>query len=129
MSQLIRHRFKQKTRLGLLAGAAGLEPLAAAAGTAPSLVLRDPDSSKSSIISGSITTFLHVAAFGVLFLLAWLAPPVEQLIEVRIIRELPGSTAEPAPARKVLTPRARRTPIAAAQRVSAQCRYLTDLTE
>jgi TonB family protein len=120
MSQLIRHRFKQKTRLGLLAGAAGLEPLAASAGTAPSLVLRDPDSSKSSVISGSITTFLHVAAFGVLLLLAWLAPPVEQLIEVRIIRELPGSNAEPAPARKVLKSRARRTPIAAAQRVSAQ---------
>jgi hypothetical protein len=127
MGQRIRHRHKEKTRLGLLAGAAGLEPLAAAAGSvalpawaAPSLVLRDPEDSRSSIISGSITTLLHALAFGLLLMLAWLAPPVEKLIEVRIIRELPGSTAEPAPARKVLKPRTRRTPITAAQRVSAQ---------
>ena len=118
MSQLIRHRHRQKTRLGLLDGAVGLAAVAASAGPAPSLVLRDPEDARNTIISGSITMFVHAAAFAVLFLLAWLAPPVEEIIEVRIIRELPGSNAEPAPARKILKQRRQRTPVAAAQRVS-----------
>jgi hypothetical protein len=120
MTQLIRHRHRQKTRIGMLASVARLEPLAATGAHAPSLVLRDPESTRDSIISGSITTFVHVAAFGVLFLLAWLAPPVQELIQVRIIRELPGSNAEPAPARRILKPRRQRTPIAAARHVTPQ---------
>ena len=62
MSQLIRHRHKQKTRLGLLERAAGLEPLAVASGSVPSLLMRDPEDARSAIISGSITTLLHAGA-------------------------------------------------------------------
>lgn len=93
---------------------------AGGAGTVPHLLMAEPEDHRRSFISGSITTLLHAAVLGLLVLLAWLAPPVEQLIEVRIIRELPGSDAVPAPARKLIQPRRQRAPVQAARQVTAQ---------
>lgn len=100
--------------------AAGLTPATAAAGIGPQLVMAEPEDRRSAIIAGSLTTLLHAAAIGLLILLAWLAPPMEELIEVRIIRERPGADVEPAPARKIIEPRRQRTPVQAARRVTAQ---------
>ncbi len=96
----------------------GLTP--AVAGDLPRLGMAEPEDNRSSWIAGSLTTALHAGALGVLVLLAWLAPPVEELIEVKIIRELPGADVKPAPARKVIQPRRQRTPVQAARRVTAQ---------
>ncbi len=114
------HRHKRKTRpnLQIAGGLVGPEP--ATAGVAPTFAMRDPDDPRSSIISGSITTALHVGAFALLFLLAWLAPPVDVLIPVRIIRELPGAKPEPAPARKILKRRRQVRPVHAPRRVTAR---------
>jgi TonB family protein len=123
MSQLprLKSRHRAKRPVSMLAAGGGLQLAAAggAAGVAPTLVMPQPDERKSSIISGSVTTLVHVAVFGSLFVLAWLAPPIEQLIPVRIIRELPGTNAEPAPARKILKPRQQRK-VQAARQVTAQ---------
>lgn len=99
----------------------GLTPAAAGAGDAtPHLVMPDPDGHKGSIISGSITTGVHVAILLLIAWLGWNAEPIQQLIEVKIIRELPGADEEPAPARKKLKPR-KRTPVQRApQQVAAQ---------
>ena len=97
----------------------GLTPAAAGAGSAPQLVMSEPEDRRSAIVAGSVTTLLHVSAIGVLVLLAWLAPPIQEIIEVKIIRELPGSDVEPAPARKILKPR-RQQQVRAARQVTAQ---------
>jgi hypothetical protein len=120
----IRHRHAPKRRhlsiLSSAGGMAGLAPAAAGAGgAAPRLVMADREDAKSSIIAGSLTTLLHAGGIGVLILLAWLAPPVQELIQVKIIRELPGADVEPAPARKIIKPRQRRQ-VTAARRVTAQ---------
>ncbi len=94
-------------------------PALATAG-APRLVMADPDDHRSSWIAGSLTTFVHAGAIAVLVILAWLAPPVEELLQVKIIRELPGADVEPAPARKLIQPRRQRTPVQAARRITAQ---------
>ncbi len=96
-----------------------LTPAAAGAGATPQLVMAEPEDPLGSIIAGSLTTLLHAAAIGLLVLLAWLALPVEELIPVRIIRELPGTDQEPTPARKILKPR-RQQRVQAARRVTAQ---------
>jgi hypothetical protein len=94
---------------------------AAAGGAAPHFGLAEPEDHKGTLVSGSITTGAHAAVLLVLVILGWNAPPVEELIEVRIIRELPGSNEEPAPARKLIQPRQVRVPVQpAAQRVTAQ---------
>lgn len=102
-----RHGRKRRPVRMLASGAAlgGLTPLAAAAGEAPQLLMAQPDDPRSAIIAGSLTTLLHATGIGVLILLAWLAPPIAEIIEVKIIRELPGADEEPAPARKLLKPR------------------------
>jgi len=105
----------------LAAGAmSGLTPAMAGLGSAvPRLVMAEPEDRKSSIIAGSVTSLLHAAAIGVLVLLAWLAPPVEELIQLKIIRELPGADVEPAPARKIIKPRRQRQ-VQAVRQVTAQ---------
>lgn len=117
----LRRRHHPKRRASLLSpgGLGGLAP-AGASGATPQLVMAEPDDLTSSVIAGSITTFVHVLAVAILALLAWLAPPVEQLIQVKIIRELPGADVEPAPARKIIKPRRQRTPVQAARQVTAQ---------
>lgn len=100
------------------AAAAGWVPATAGG---PRLLMPEPEDRRSSWIAGSLTTGLHLAALAVLLLLAWMAPPVEELIQVKIIRELPGADAEPAPARKQIQPRrAQRAPARVAQRVAAR---------
>ncbi len=95
-------------------------PATAGTGSGPRLVLAEPEDKRNAWVAGWLTTLLHGSAIGLLLLLAWMAPPVEQLIEVKIIRELPGSDAEPAPARKLIQPRRQQTPVQAARRVTAQ---------
>lgn len=117
------HRHPRRRRVGLLSSGSVGASLGdfAAAGHTPNLAMPEPEDRRSALIAGSLTTLLHGLVLGILVLLAWLAPPVEQLIEVRIIRELPGSDAEPAPARKIIQPRARpRTVQTAARRVTPQ---------
>jgi hypothetical protein len=118
----IRHRAKpHRRRVSMLSSAAaGMGGLEAATAGGPRLVLADPEDRRSTWIAGSLTTLLHAGAIGILILLAWLAPPVEELIEVKIIRELPGADVKPAPARKIIQPRRQRTPVQAARRVTAQ---------
>jgi TonB family protein len=67
-------------------------PLLAAAGDAPPLGFRPPESTRSALLSGSIATLLHALLFGFLLLAAWLAPEVieEKIIPVKLI-EAPGS--------------------------------------
>lgn len=99
---------------------AGMSDLVPAGAAGPSLVMAEPEDRRNSIVAGFLTTGVHAGAIGVLLLLAWLAPPVEELIQVKIIRELPGSNEEPAPARKILKPRRLRKPVQAARQVTAQ---------
>jgi hypothetical protein len=120
-----------RLRLGvhLSPAAAGGVPLP---DDAPNLTIRPPESARAAVVSGTITTLLHVAGIAILAWLAWMAPEVAQLIPVKIVQELPGSN-DPAPApRKVIA----RRPVASvsaaqlqqtvrptttpAQRVSAQ---------
>ena len=98
----------------------GLTPALAGAEGAPRLVMADPEDQRASWVSGSLTTLLHLLAIGVIALISWMAPPVEELIEVKIIRELPGSNEEPAPARRVIQPRRPQRQIHAARRIQAQ---------
>lgn len=68
---------------------------------APELGMREPESARGAILSGSIATLVHAGVIAALFLFAWLAPEVieEQLIPVTIFNEpveLPGSN-DPAP--------------------------------
>lgn len=93
----------------------------AATADGPRLVMAEPEDRRREWIAGSLTTLLHLSALGVLLLLAWMAPPVEELIPVKIIRELPGADVKPAPARKRIQPRrTQRVPLQAARRVTTQ---------
>ena len=116
-----RHGPKRRPLSMLASGAslASLTPLAAGAGMAPQLVMAEPDDPRSAIIAGSLTTVLHASGIGMLVLLAWLAPPIAEIIEVKIIRELPGADEEPAPARKLLKPR-RQQELQAARQIITQ---------
>lgn len=68
-------------------------------GEIPSLTLPEPEGGRRALVSGSLAVLVHGLAIGIMILIAWLAPEVvEELIEVKIIRELPGSnTPPPAP--------------------------------
>lgn len=119
-----RHR-PTRRRIGLLAeggGLGGLTPATAGTGGGtPHFGLLEPDDHKGTLVSGSITTAIHAAVLLFFIILGWNAAPVQELIEVKIIRELPGADEKPAPARKIIKPRKLRAPIQpAAQRVQAQ---------
>ena len=107
----MRHRRRQRTVLNLAKVSQPVgQPVGlatAAAGGAPQLGMPDPESSRSAWLSGSLSLALHGGVIGGLALFAWLNPDViEQIIPVQIVRELPGSNEEPAPARpKALVPR------------------------
>lgn len=100
-------------RLGahLRAVAAGGVPLP---DDAPNLTMRPPESARAAVISGSITTLLHILAIGSLAWLAWMAPEVARLIPVKIVQELPGSN-DPAPAPRKLIARRPIASLSAAQ--------------
>lgn len=122
MSQLpkLKRHAKPRRRVGLLSAAGGLQLAGAggAGGIAPSLVMPEEEDRKSSIIAGFVTTLIHAAVVAALFLAAWLAPPLEEIIPVKIIREAP--VAVPAPARKILKPRRQHRPVQQARKVTAQ---------
>ena len=108
----MRHRLHgRRTMLHLerlsLPGTPALGLAAAGVGTLPHLGMPDPEGSRSAWLSGSLSVAIHGGLIGALVLFAWLSPDiVEQIIPVQIVRELPGSNEEPAPARpKTLMPR------------------------
>ncbi|MEN8184874.1 MAG: TonB C-terminal domain-containing protein, partial [Myxococcota bacterium] len=70
---------------------------ALAAGGAEFPGLPEHRSGRANAVSGFLSILLHVGGLGVLFLIAWLAPPelVEQLLPVELVR--PDSTPAPAP--------------------------------
>lgn len=66
----------------------------------------DEEGSRRTLLSGSFAALLHLGAFGLLVLLASLAPAIdEELIPLRLLREEPRKPEEPAPAPKALAER------------------------
>lgn len=85
------------------------------AGDLPHLTLREPESTRTAILSGSISALLHCLAIGFFALLAWMAPEITRVISVKIV-ELPGSDREPAPApRQIVERQAMASPSLAAR--------------
>ena len=92
------HRVRRHHRLG-----PGFDwgPTVATSGDAPSLGMPEPRTSRSAIVSGSLSLGAHALIVGSLLLSAWLASDVvEELIPVQIIHEAPT----PVP-RRVVVPR------------------------
>jgi TonB family protein len=72
----------------------------------PGLILREPESSRRTWLTGGAATLLHFGVIGGLVLLASLAPPlVEEMIPVQLIKETPPAPEEPAPAPRALAER------------------------
>jgi len=74
----------------------------------PGIAIREPQTRKDLLRSGSAAALLHAAVFGTLLLLTWLAPPEplkEVLREVHLLRDEPVPPSEPAPAPKTLAER------------------------
>ncbi len=91
-----RHRQGSAIRFGpaFAAGPAGAISIAA---DAPSFQLADPESLRGTFVSAFITALLHACVIVALLLFAWLAPDVvEQIIEVRLIKEAPKLPAPKA---------------------------------
>ncbi|MDJ0852239.1 MAG: energy transducer TonB [Myxococcota bacterium] len=115
MTQQLRFKPKKqrKNPLAQTRFGAAFEPaVAGAAGPAPDfpgIIVREPESSRRTLVTGAFAAFLHGGAVLVLVLLASLAPEVaEQIIEVQILKDQPEQADNPAPARRVL--RERRSP-------------------
>ena len=91
-----RHRQGSAIRFGpaFAAGPAGAISIAA---DAPSFQLADPESLRGTFVSAFITALLHACVIVALLLFAWLAPDVvEQIIEVRLIKQAPKLPAPKA---------------------------------
>jgi len=73
----------------------------------PGLALREPESSRRTLVTGSAAAALHFGVLGFLVLLASLAPQVaEEIIPVQLMKEeAPKRSEEPAPAPKALAER------------------------
>jgi TonB family protein len=88
--------------------AAAFTPLAsgrAAALTFP-IAFHEPESSKRTLVTGSLAALLHFGLLATLALLASLSPMIdEELIPVRLLHEEPPAPEEPAPAPKALAER------------------------
>lgn len=88
--------------------AAVFTPLAsgqAAALTFP-IAFHEPESSKRTLVTGSLAALLHFGLLATLVLFASLAPMIdEELIPVRLLHEEPPAPEEPAPAPKALAER------------------------
>lgn len=88
------------------------------------LGMREPESSRHAMISGSISLAAHGAVVAGLALSAWYAPDiVDVIVPVRIIKDT-TPVAEPAPARRVVVPK--RT-IAARSRVPTRVAQTTPI--
>jgi len=75
-----------------------------AAVIAPHLFPPEPESTRSALVSGSLSLLIHGAIMAALIVAAALAP-VDDIIQVTLIREKPGAKEEPAPAPRRLIPR------------------------
>ena len=110
---VVRHRRRQKTPIDLRAlcvpagGGHGVPATALAGVAAPHLGMPEPASSRSALVSGSLSVLAHLILLLALVIFAWLNPDLmEKVIPVQLIKELPGSNEEPAPVRpKTLKPR------------------------
>ena len=83
-------------RLGVALGT----PLAAGAETIefPGLELREPETSRRAVLTAGLSALLHGGVLGLLFLLAYLAPALdEKLIPVQLLKEDTPQEAAPAP--------------------------------
>ncbi len=64
----------------------------------PGLELREPDSSRRTWVIGGVSALLHGGVLGLLFLLAALAPSLdEKLIPVQLLKQETPQEAAPAP--------------------------------
>jgi hypothetical protein len=99
-----RHRRRRHYRLGQAFSAPAGKPALATGADAPSLGMREPELSRSAVVSGSLSLGAHLLIVAFLALAAWLAPDmVDEIIPVQIIREAP-EPPPPAP-RRVVVPR------------------------
>jgi hypothetical protein len=89
-----RRKPRRQRRRSLAAALGGNEQaLATPLGPRPNFGLESGESSRRTLISGSIATLLHAGAVGVLLIVAAMAPQVvEEIVRpVKILKELPGS--------------------------------------
>jgi len=103
------------------AGAAFESPTRAGAATLefPGLSLGEPEDRRRTVVSGSLAAGIHFGALALLFLLASLAPVIEeQLIPVQILKE--QKPEERAPAPKALAERRSATYAPAVQSIQPQ---------
>jgi hypothetical protein len=120
--QIRRRPHKRRAPFDLEAFFAAPKASGGLAADGPSLLPPEPESARSTLVSGSFSLLLHGAIMGALILAAALAP-VEKLIPVTIIREKPGAKEEPAPAPRRVVPRravARTAAPQVVQQVTAQ---------
>jgi TonB family protein len=72
----------------------------------PMLGLREPESSRRTLITGSVAAFVHLGALGLLVFIASLTPVIqENLLEVQLLKPEEAQPDEPAPAPKALAER------------------------
>ncbi len=76
----------------------------------PGLSLKDPESSRRTLLTGGLATLVHVGAIALLLILASLAPAIQEvIIPLQIIKDEPKEKEppkqEPAPAPKALAER------------------------
>lgn len=70
----------------------------------PGIELREPETSRRAVLTGGFSALLHGGVLGLLFLLAYLAPSLdEELIPVQLLKQ--DTPQEAAPAPKVLAER------------------------
>ncbi len=94
----------QKRRLGPAFAAPMVGELTA--DEVPHLGLREPESNRRTVVTGSVAAFVHLGALAVLLILASLAPVIEEeLIEVQLLKQEELQPDEPAPAPKALAER------------------------
>ena len=102
-----RHHGRKRPRRKLGPAFAAGAPRSATPGSelAARLGMREPESMRHAMVSGSLSLLAHGAAVATLAISAWYAPEVaEELIPVRIIKDTTPAP-EPAPARRVVVPK------------------------
>ena len=71
----------------------------------PGISLARPDERRRTAVSGSLAAAVHFGALGLLIFFASLAPEVEELIPVQLLKEKPQQKEKPAAAPKALAER------------------------
>src|SRR5262245_45862824 len=104
---LLRRRAKHETPMRARRFGVAFEAPArggAVAADFPGISLEKPDERRRTVVSGSIAAGLHFSVFALLVVLASLAPQVEELIPVQLLKEQPKETPEPE--RRAAAPKA-----------------------